>query len=58
MVGLVKNGLMENDKQLIEKYGKIVGYYEGSQPVILCADTELLRNILQKDFFNFVNRRV
>lgn len=58
MIGIIKNGFKENDKQLINKYGNIFGYFEGTSPIIICADKELLKNILQKDFFNFVNRRV
>lgn len=58
ILGLIKYGMRDHDKILVKNCGKIVGYYEGTTPIILCADTELLRNVFQKDFFNFVNRRV
>lgn len=51
-------GFMESDTQFIEKYGRIVGYFEGSTPVILTTDSQLIKNVLIKDFNYFVNRRV
>lgn len=58
---IVRKGLIEFDKELINKYGKdkkIVGYFEGSTPFILCADPEMIKQIAIKDFCNFINRRV
>ena len=46
---------------LIKKYGKekkVVGFFEGSTPFVLCTDPEMIKQIMIKDFSNFVNRRV
>ncbi|XP_054152863.1 cytochrome P450 3A8-like [Oppia nitens] len=39
-----------------QKYGKIYGTFNGSQPVLTIADPELLKQILVKDFDQFRNR--
>lgn len=56
--GLFKNGPLVNDAELIKKYGKICGYFEGSTPVILTTDLKLIKAVMIKDFSSFVNRRV
>nr|QUF59375.1 cytochrome p450 CYP3044B8 [Brachionus angularis] len=56
--GIIKYGLPYNDTRLIKKYGKIVGYFEGSEPIILTTDPKLLKLIMIKDFHNFTNRRL
>ena len=48
--------IFERQEKLIEKYGKIVGYYTGAKPIILVADPELANKILITDFINFKNR--
>nr|QUF59370.1 cytochrome p450 CYP3044B3 [Brachionus angularis] len=53
---IAKHGMPYYHKQLIEKYGKTMGYYEGSTPIILTTDPKLLKLILIKDFSNFTNR--
>ncbi|GFS94156.1 cytochrome P450 3A24 [Nephila pilipes] len=40
----------------IKKYGKIVGYYLGTKPVVLVADVDLLKKIQVSDFHKFINR--
>lgn len=37
------------------KYGRLYGYYVGTQPVLVCADANLLRKICIKDFNIFPN---
>nr|AHL88980.1 cytochrome p450 3044A2 [Brachionus koreanus] len=55
---VMMKGFVESDYQLIKKYGRIVGYFEGSTPVILTTDFQLIKNVLIKDFNYFINRRV
>ncbi|KAL1438654.1 hypothetical protein MTO96_047848 [Rhipicephalus appendiculatus] len=43
-------------RQWIEKYGDTVGYFNGSRPVILTADLDLLRQVQIKDFQDFTDR--
>lgn len=58
LLDLINKGITKNDEELIEKYGKIVGYHEGATPVILCTDLDMIKHIMIKDFSYFVNRRV
>lgn len=55
---IINKGLIQHDMDIIKKYGKIVGYFEGSEPVLLVSDVNLLKSILISDFSSFVNRRV
>jgi hypothetical protein len=43
---------------LVAKYGKIVGVFEGSTPVIMTTDVAFMKAVMVKDFAHFVNRRV
>jgi len=43
-------------KEWINKYGPVVGYFEGLYPVLLVADPDVLQQILQSKFSNFVDR--
>ncbi len=54
----MKEGFAYHDLSLIKEYGKVVGYFEGTTPNILCADVEMLKQVLIKDFDSFRNRRV
>ena len=37
-------GLSKYDEEVISKYGKIVGYFEGGNtPVVLCSDVEMIK---------------
>lgn len=55
---VIKLGLHKHDMEIFKTYGKTVGYFEGSQPVILTNDLRLIKACLIKDFGSFVNRRV
>mgnify|MGYP001810828208 CR=1 FL=1 len=46
------------DDQMLQKYNRICGYFEGSTPVILISDVKLIKAITIKDSNCFVNRRV
>ena len=43
---------------LVSKYGKVIGYFEGMQPNLVITDAELIKQIFVKDFDHFINRRV
>ncbi|XP_077558401.1 thromboxane-A synthase-like isoform X3 [Haemaphysalis longicornis] len=43
-------------REWIEKYGKVVGYFNGYRPVLLVADLDLLKMIQVKDFQDFIDR--
>ncbi|XP_049528401.1 cytochrome P450 3A6 [Dermacentor silvarum] len=43
-------------REWIDKYGDVVGYFNGYRPVVLVADLDLLRNIQVKDFQDFTDR--
>nr|AGG35986.1 cytochrome P450 monooxygenase [Panonychus citri] len=47
----------ESDTQAYRKYGRIVGGYELFQPVLMCGDAELVKEILVKKFNSFPNHR-
>ena len=47
---------VQRQKEWVEKYGKIVGYYIGHRPVVLVADPDLAKNIQIKDFQYFADR--
>lgn len=46
-----------HDQEIYNKYGTIVGVYEGLRPTLMIGDPELIRDILVKDFHNFPNHR-
>ncbi|XP_067907160.1 thromboxane-A synthase isoform X1 [Heterodontus francisci] len=53
---LFQKGFFEGHQELVQKYGRVCGYYFGRRPTILIAEPEMLKQILVKDFSNFVNR--
>lgn len=57
-LGVIRKGVQQNDIDLRKAYGKMLGYFEGSQPIILTTDVKFLKNMMIKDFNSFVNRRV
>lgn len=56
MKEIKKQGIYEFDKSLITKYGRIVGMYLGSNPSLLIADPEIIKNISVKEFSKAPNR--
>src|SRR5699024_530267 len=48
---------MVNEIDLIQKYGKMYGTYNGFVPVLTLTDAELIKQISVKDCNLFVNRR-
>ncbi|XP_023238238.1 uncharacterized protein LOC111637060 [Centruroides sculpturatus] len=55
---LFLKGPLRTHKEWISKYGKVLGYYYGTTPVLFVTDTELLKNIQIKDFHNFSDRAI
>ncbi|XP_078076378.1 thromboxane-A synthase [Mustelus asterias] len=55
-VFLFRKGFFEALQELVQKYGRVCGYYFGRRAVILISEPEMLKQILVKDFSNFVNR--
>lgn len=51
-----RKGFLEGLESLVEKYGKVCGYYFGRRMNLVVADPDMLKHILVKDFNNFVNR--
>jgi hypothetical protein len=43
---------------VFKKYGRVAGFFLGSDPVINCEDANMMKTILIKDFNSFYNRRV
>ena len=58
MLEMSNIGIQEYDMNLLKKYGKTVGYFEGHTPVILTKDVKFIKAVMIKDFSSFVNRRV
>ncbi|CAF1100675.1 unnamed protein product [Rotaria sp. Silwood1] len=58
MFNVIRKGVKTNDIELVKKYGKIIGVFEGTAPIILLSDPDLLRNVLIKDSNVFINRRI
>ncbi|XP_063443194.1 lithocholate 6-beta-hydroxylase-like [Mytilus trossulus] len=59
-LGLLKqlpiDGFAATDFNLIQKYGKVVGVYQGTRPTLLISDPDIVRDLFIKDFSNFTNR--
>ncbi|KAM4748578.1 thromboxane-A synthase [Rhinophrynus dorsalis] len=53
---LFHQGFWEGDRQLLQKYGPICGYYMGRRATIVMADPDAIKQVLQKDFGSFSNR--
>ncbi|KAL0968496.1 hypothetical protein UPYG_G00267620 [Umbra pygmaea] len=53
---LFRQGSFEVQNNLIQKYGRVCGYYLGRRPVVMVADPDMLRQIMVKDFTTFPNR--
>lgn len=55
---ILKKGSVKAFDDWIEKFGDVVGFYNGGTPVLIVKDTDLLRKIQIKDFGNFASRGV
>ncbi|CAG2173908.1 unnamed protein product, partial [Oppiella nova] len=51
------NPMPHLDQSYVRKYGNIFGIFNGTDPVLLIADPELIKQVLVKDFHRFTNRR-
>ncbi|XP_045213917.2 cytochrome P450 3A29-like [Mercenaria mercenaria] len=49
-------GIDKTDKEWLQKYGNVFGYYSGYRPCIAITDPEILKAVLIKDFQNFTDR--
>lgn len=54
---IMKYGLPYNDLKMTQKYGKTLGFFMGSSPIVETTDLRLLKNILIKNFGVFTNRK-
>lgn len=50
--------LPKHDKRLMAKYGKVVGYFDGTIPNLWTTDADLIKSVFVKEFDHFINRRV
>ena len=46
------------ETELRNRYGRVYGNYNGIEPILTVADPELIKQVMVKDFGDFVNRRV
>ena len=57
-VWLCFQGVRVSDEEHLRRYGDVVGLYEGRTPVLLVANTNMLKHILVTHFNHFHTRRV
>ena len=50
--------LPQYDRDLVNKYGKVFGHFNGSNPSLWVTDPDFIKSVFVKDFDHFVNRRV
>ena len=55
---IVIQNLPKYDQALVKKYGRIFGYFDGSNPTLWTTDTDIIKSVFVKDFDHFINRRV
>ena len=55
---IVDQNVLQQQKEWLDEYGPIVGYYMGVMPRILVSDLEILKEILIKQIDTFTNRPV
>ncbi|XP_072146012.1 cytochrome P450 3A5-like isoform X2 [Dermacentor andersoni] len=53
---IIQKGTLVKYKEWLEKYGDIVGFYNGAHPFLIVKDPELIKKIQIKDFHNFTSR--
>ena len=58
MKNTIMQCLPQYDRDLMKKYGKVMGYFDGRHPNLWITDADLIRSIYVKDFDHFLNRRV
>ncbi|GIY20845.1 cytochrome P450 3A28 [Caerostris darwini] len=56
MLELIRKTPIKCHEEWFKKYGKIVGYYVGTTPVVLMADVDLLKKVQVSEFHKFINR--
>ncbi|XP_049274018.1 LOW QUALITY PROTEIN: cytochrome P450 3A8-like [Rhipicephalus sanguineus] len=55
---LIQKGTLVKYKEWLDKYGDIVGFYNGAHPFLIVKDPELIKKIQIKDFHNFHSRGI
>ncbi|XP_061177067.1 cytochrome P450 3A24-like [Saccostrea echinata] len=55
---IAKKGFAEADMMWWREYGDVFGYFTGRSPMLVVADTDILKEILVKQFQNFTDRAV
>ncbi|XP_037523305.1 cytochrome P450 3A8 [Rhipicephalus sanguineus] len=55
---LIQKGTLLKYKEWLDKYGDIVGFYNGAHPFLIVKDPELIKKIQIKDFHNFHSRGI
>lgn len=53
---MFRQGFFGCHTELINKYGRVCGYYLGRRAVVVVADPDMLRQIMVKEFTSFPNR--
>ncbi|XP_054928806.1 cytochrome P450 3A12-like isoform X5 [Dermacentor andersoni] len=53
---VIRKGALVTFKEWLEKYGDIVGFYNGAHPFIIVKDLELIKKVQINDFNNFTSR--
>ncbi|MCI4379078.1 hypothetical protein PGIGA_G00223700 [Pangasianodon gigas] len=53
---LFRHDFFKAQKDLINQYGRVCGYYLARQPMVVIADPDMLRQVMVKEFHNFPNR--
>lgn len=57
MWGIWKANIPDYDMALVQKYGKVFGYFDGSLPNLWITDVAMIKAMYVKDFDHFVDRR-
>lgn len=55
-VDMVRQPFHVVDMKYVQKFGTVIGFYNGAAPTLLIADVELARQVMLNDFDNFRNR--
>ncbi|KAM7282603.1 cytochrome P450 3A4 [Ixodes scapularis] len=55
---LIERGASQTFDTWVNKYGDVVGFYNGAKPMLLVKDLDLIKKIQIKDFGNFHGRGV